>query len=116
MKRILVKILSGVFFFACMFGLVACGDTGNGGKPGDTPKGSYVIRYHFENTDGEFEHDASKDETGEDEIGKTISVRTPKTFEGYVFDEQNANNRMFDIICEGTTAHLELYYKVMLKF
>ena len=25
MKRILAKILCGVFFFACMLGLVACG-------------------------------------------------------------------------------------------
>ena len=31
MKRILAKILCGVFFFACMLGLVACGK-GNGEK------------------------------------------------------------------------------------
>ena len=99
MKRIIVRLLSCVFFVACAFGLYACGGD-NGGNGGDTQKGSYIIRYYFEDTDGEFEHDASKDETGEDEIGKTISVRTPKTFEGYVFDEQNTNNRMFDIIRE----------------
>lgn len=112
MKRILAKILCGVFFFACMLGLVACGK-GNGEKTSDSLKGSYVIHYYFENTDGDFVLDATKDETGEDEIGKTISVRTPKTFDGYVFDEQNPNNRKFDIIREEATAHLELYYKLL---
>ena len=112
MKRILAKILCGVFFVACMLGLVACGK-GNGEKTSDSLKGSYVIHYYFENTDGDFVLDATKDETGEDEIGKTISVRTPKTFDGYVFDEQNPNNRKFDIIREEATAHLELYYKLL---
>ncbi len=108
MRRIIVNILSVLFLVVCAC-LCACGEGGNGDTDANA-QGEYVIRYYFENGQGEFVHDESKDETGTKDIGATVSVRNPKTFDGYTFDKNNDKNWTYDIIREDKTVVLSLYY------
>jgi len=109
MKKLLATILSILFLISCAC-LTAC-NIKRRGEEGATEQGSYEIRYYFsDNTGSNFELDSLKTETGTLGVGKTISVTTPKTFDGYVFDEDNENNRLLDTISLQSTAHVDLYY------
>ncbi|MBQ8406733.1 MAG: InlB B-repeat-containing protein, partial [Clostridia bacterium] len=92
-------------------GLVSCREENNDSSSNSSNQGEYVVWYYFENDDGAFVHDESKDETGAQEIGSTVSIDTPKAFDGYYFDEENANNKTLDVVREGVIVKLKLYYK-----
>ncbi|MBQ7373606.1 MAG: hypothetical protein IJW64_03485, partial [Clostridia bacterium] len=122
MKKFIIGILSTLFLFSCV-GLIACQprdeDSSNPSESSTSSsgssaieQGSYVIKYYFENEDGQFVYDESKDETGTMAVGETISVTTPTTFDGYVFDEENLGNKLSSVITLETGACLELYYKL----
>lgn len=115
MRKFLVTLLSFFLLFTC-FGLISCGGgdgEGGSGGSGNAEQGEYVVKYYFENADGDFVHDERKDETGTKELGKSLSDKGyAKTFEGYVLFKEHPNYRGFDIVSAEATAHLDLYYKL----
>ncbi len=110
MRKILIGLLTVLILVSCLCAS-AC-TFKRRGDPDATEQGPYVIRYFFENDDGEFEHDASYDEEKTDSVGRTISMKASDApeFEGYVFYANYKKNRLFDVVSLEFDAHLDLYY------
>lgn len=77
--------------------------------------GNYEIHYYFENDQGEFVHDASKNVGGEKAVGETISVTVPGTFTGYVLFPEHQDYCNSAVITADVTVYLRLYYKKVVE-
>lgn len=69
----------------------------------------YNIEYYFEDDNGDFVLDVSKTKVLSSKAGDVVSI-TPEYFEGYTFDDNNANNILSSKLYVNKTV-LKMYYK-----